>query len=77
MLETRALGEFAIVLTHQDGLKAFGENHGAIKENVLPVKNMKNALENLMVLVLAMEPGVGREREIQDVQPYLVKLPND
>ena len=77
MLEIRALGEFAIVLMQRVGLKAFGANHGAIKESAIPVNNMKNALENLMVKALVMEPGVGTEREILDVRPHLVKILHD
>ena len=77
MLEIRVQGEFAIVLTQRGGSKAFGGNHGAIKESAILVNNTKNALENLMVKVLVMEPGVGTEREIQDVRPHLVKILHD
>ena len=43
MLEIRALGEFAIVLTQRGGMKAFGGNHGAIKECAILVKHTINA----------------------------------
>ena len=69
--------EFAIVLMQKDGLTDNGGHHGAMKESAIPVNNMKNALENLMVKALVMEPGVGTEREIQDVRPHLVKILHD
>ena len=77
MLEIRELGEFAIALTQRGGLRAFGGNHGAMKESAILVKHMINALENLMEKVLVTEPGVGTKREIRDVQSNPVKLLND
>ena len=65
--------EYAIVQGQMDGLKENGKTHGVMKESVSLVKNMMNALGN-MIFHLVTELGAGMEREIQNVLPHQVDI---
>ena len=71
--ERKAQGEYAIVRGQKDGLKENGKPHGVVKEIVTLVKNMMNAMGN-MIFHLMTELGAGMDGEIQNVRPHQVYI---
>ena len=73
LLERKAQGDYAIVQGQKDGPKENGKPHGVMTESVSLVKNMMNALGN-MIFHLVTVLGAGMDREIQNVRPHQVDI---